>query len=71
MASFDDKDKVKKGFDPRISLDLLDPEAEAEGTADKKYDKKYKGLSYAKYCSPEGIDLKSKKYKPKNLNSCS
>ena len=69
MASFDDEDDVKKSFDPRISSEQ-DPQAELED--EYEYDdtsyKKYKGLSYAKYCSEEGIDLKSKKYKPKSID---
>ena len=67
MASFDDENKVKKGFDPRISSDE-DPESEAEAEAEDTTDKKYKALSYAKYCSVEGKDLKSIKYKPQNMD---
>merc|ERR1719431_1028482 len=74
MASFDDEVKVEKSFDPRMPRAKNtddDPEAEAEATTDK-YDgtsyKKYKALSYAKYCSEEGIDLKSKKYPPENMD---
>lgn len=67
MASFDDENKVKKGFDPRISSEE-DPEPEPEAEAEETTDKKYKALSYAKYCSVEGKDLKSIKYKPQNMD---
>ena len=68
MASFgEDENKVKKGFDPRISSEE-DPESEAEAEAEDTTDKKYKALSYAKYCSVDGKDLKSIKYKPQNMD---
>ena len=67
LASFDEENKVKYGFDPRISSEE-DPEAESETEYEGTAYKKYKALSYAKYCSVEGIDLKSKAYKPKNID---